>query len=252
MLAYLKLFRIVNLPTVPGDVLVGASVVVAASSASCATGLECPLGAATLFSLSLASVLMYMFGLAQNDILGAKTDVGRPIPEGRISLTAAKTACACCWLLSGIVSLYPHGRMPLYAFAYLIVMTALISAYNVSRRPLLMGLCRGVNLLLGAAAAWSAFGADRFSIGIATGVALLWTVYIAAVTKYSEGEESNPAKKRCVGFLIGALVYLQLLALVLAYLSAPNALTCGTLLAGAALLILLRLLKSLLPEVSAS
>ena len=253
-LAWLRFFRVVNLPTVPGDVLAGASVVAATVPSSLATGMSRPLWVATLCANCIVSVFMYMFGLAQNDILGAPTDVGRPIPEGCISLAAAKSACAVCWLYSGLVSLYPHGRMPLCVFAYLLVMTGLVTAYNVKKRPLLMGLCRGVNVLLGAAVALTSFHATGMSrpLWAAAGVALVWTAYIWAVTRYSEGEEADPAKKRRVGFLIGALVYLQLLVLVVAYLYAPNALTRGALLGGAAMLILLRFLKCVLPKVSAS
>ena len=80
--------------------------------------------------------------------------------------------------------------------------------------------------------------------------ALVWTLYIAGVTKYSEGEEKQPGKRATVGFLIGALVYLQLAALVAFALQAPS--TRGLLLTGAALLVLLRVVKRALPKVSAS
>ena len=76
-------------------------------------------------------------------------------------------------------------------------------------------------------------------------VVLVWTGYIAAVTKYSEGEEADEAKRRRVGFLIGAIVYLQLIALIVFPVK-------PFLIAGAVLLIALRLMKRLLPEVSAS
>ena len=64
--------------------------------------------------------------------------------------------------------------------------------------------------------------------------------------------QDDPAKKRCVGFLIGALVYLQLLVLLISYLHAPAAVTRGALLGGAAMLVALRFLKRCLPKVSAS
>ena len=73
-----------------------------------------------------------------------------------------------------------------------------------------MGLCRGFNVACGAPAAipaWSWRGDT--AVGI---VAALWTLYIFGVTKYSEGEENDPARKRRVGLLIGALVWLQLAA----------------------------------------
>ena len=55
-----------------------------------------------------------------------------------------------------------------------------------------------------------------------------------------------------LGLLIGAIVYLQLVALLLAYVVAPAAVTRNLLLTGAGLLVVLRLMKRLLPEVSAS
>ena len=70
-------------------------------------------------------------------------------------------------------------------------------------------------------------------------------LYISLVTLYSEGEETDPAKKRRVGFLVSAIVYLQLIALLIFRVD-------PLLLTGAALLVVLRLMKRFLPEVSAS
>ena len=74
---------------------------------------------------------------------------------------------------------------------------------------------------------------------------LVWTLYIGFVTKYSEGEELDVDRKRRVGFLIGGIVYLQLLAL-LWFRVTP------LLVAGAFLLVFLRLMRRFLPKVSAS
>ena len=77
---WLKFFRVVNLPTVPGDVLVGAAAATWCVRAS--------LSAQELASVALAvaaSCCIYMFGLADNDIVGAATDKDRPIPDGEIS-----------------------------------------------------------------------------------------------------------------------------------------------------------------------
>ena len=84
-------------------------------------------------------------------------------------------------------------------------------------------------------------GAVLCALGV---VLLVWTVYIAAVTKYSEGEELDAAKRRRVGFLVGAIVYLQITALLL--------FRSGIVVLMAVLLVVLRLSKRLLPEVSAS
>ena len=74
--------------------------------------------------------------------------------------------------------------------------------------------------------------------------AVIWIVYIAAVTKYSEGEEMDAAKKRRVGFLVGAIIYLQIIALL--------AFQSGIVVLVGVLLVMMRLMKRFLPEVSAS
>ena len=113
-----------------------------------------------------------------------------------------------------------------------------------------MGLCRGLNVICGGLC----IGLDysnralrncwegRFALLC---LLAIWTVYVAFVTWYSTGEELDPVKKRRVGFLIGAIVYLQLIALLIFRVD-------PLLLTGAALLIVLRLMKRFLPEVSAS
>ena len=111
-----------------------------------------------------------------------------------------------------------------------------------------MGLCRGLNVLCGGTVAFCASltsGEDAASPLMWLGVCVaVWTVYIAAVTKYSEGEEMDAAKKRRVGFLVGAIVYLQIIALLL--------FQSGIVILVGVLLIMMRLMKRLLPEVSAS
>ena len=81
-------------------------------------------------------------------------------------------------------------------------------------------------------------------------VAVLWWLYISLVTLYSEGEENDPVKKRRVGLLVGGIVYLQLTALIVLALRDPRVMPL--MVAGAVLLVLLRLFKKVFPEVSAS
>ena len=244
--AWLKFFRVVNLPTVPGDVWVGA-----VSVWWCA-GVVCDYGA-PLFNATVAGVLLYMFGLADNDIVGAKTDEGRPIPAGQISLSAAWIARAAC--LAGAMAVAwapdPVALRPLSwmwwpaAFALL----CSIAVYNRTKSCALMGLCRGFNVLCGGLAAYGALSgcpglvrlADAWPLAV---VAAVWTIYIAAVTKYSEGEEMDAEKKRRVGFLVGAIVYLQIIALLL--------FGSGIVVLVGVLLVVMRLMKRFLPGVKAS
>lgn len=251
--AWFRLFRLVNLPTVPGDVLVGASAALAWTGTSAQAGLRTH----EVVLAALSSCFIYLFGLVQNDLLGAKTDIGRPIPEGLISRNAARTACAVCWWYAGLCCVRPGDGFPLALMVWFLAMTVLVSAYNATKRPLLMGLCRGVNVLAGTLTVVVSCNlpergclAPALSAGLVC--AAVWTAYIAGVTKYSEGEETDPARKARVGFLIGALVYLQLGALLFFYLVHPTDLSRGLLIAGAVLLFVLRMMKRAMPKVSAS
>ena len=244
MKAWLRFFRAVNLPTVPGDVLVGAAALLA-------NGLQKSAGSVAIAAACVASLSLYMFGLADNDIVGAKTDEGRPIPDGQISMRAARIARALCVIGAIAVGLAPDPvalrPLPWMWWPAAFALVCLIVVYNRTKNWAWMGFCRGLNVACGAVAVLPSLDATGMSrpLWIATGAALVWTVYIAAVTKYSEGEEMDAAKKRRVGFLIGAIVYLQLIALIVFPVK-------PFLIAGAVLLIVLRLMKRLLPEVSAS
>ena len=114
-----------------------------------------------------------------------------------------------------------------------------------------MGLCRALIVVCGVACVKIAFtqGDERLVYPVAV-VAGLWFLYIWAVTKYSEGEEKNPGKKRLVGMFVGGIVYLQLLVLIV--ITMRDASTMPLLVAGAVLLVVLRMMKRLLPRVSAS
>ena len=245
--AWLRFFRVVNLPTVPGDVLVGAAVVIASVPSGVISRLPCgewirPADdLMTVAWAALASVFAYLFGLALNDVLGAKTDKGRPIPEGLISLRSAKIAGCVCLFVVPVIGFV--ARLPHYWWSWSGLLVGMIILYNRTKWWWVMGLCRACNVLCGAAVLWSRWGTyDNFR---SFAVAVFWWLYISLVTLYSEGEETNPAKKRRVGFLIGAIVYLQLIALLIFRVD-------PLLLTGAALLVVLRLMKRFLPEVSAS
>lgn len=234
--AWFRFFRAVNLPTVPGDVLVGVAAVTATAHRTT--------GCVPLAAACAAGVCLYLFGLADNDIVGAKTDAGRPIPDGQISLGAARIARGLCLFAAMIAGAAANLSPVWWVAAFLLSVTVVV--YNRTKWTLAMGLCRGLNVLCGAGAALPSFCGDGAAPWIAAGVcAVVWTVYIAAVTKYSEGEEMDAAKKRRVGFLVGAIVYLQLVALLVFGVK-------PLLVAGAVLLVLLRFSKKILPGVSAS
>ena len=238
-LAWLRLFRVVNLPTVPGDVLVGAALM-SFFSWRAMSGLA---------AAACASVFLYMFGLADNDIVGAKGDSGRPIPDGEITLGAARLARGLCLFAALVVALI--GSLPRFWWPVALALVLSIVVYNRTKWSVFMGLCRALNVVCGVACVKIAFtqGDERLVYPVAV-VAGLWFLYIWAVTKYSEGEEKNPGKKRLVGMFVGGIVYLQLLVLIVITMWDAGAMPL--LVAGAVLLVVLRLMKRLLPRVSAS
>ena len=259
--AWLRFFRVVNLPTVPGDVLVGAAAATWWIHAHIAAE-----DIAFVAFAAVASCCFYLFGLADNDIVGAATDKGRPISDGEISLRAAKTARTICLVL-GLSSIAAVGALPLssglsvlIAGSGLVVGIALIAAvlaYNRTKRPFLMGACRGLNVVLGVTMGsapllmWPRVMVRApLQAGVVFIVVAVWIVYITAVTKYSEGEERDPVLKRRIGAMIGGIVYLQLVALIAFALAYPD--NGGFLVAGAVLLVMLRVVKTLFPKVSAS
>ena len=150
MKAWLRLFRVVNLPTVPGDVLVGAAAALTVGRHSEFSGLDyvwCARLLAPVWWAAGASVLLYMFGLVQNDIMGAKTDKDRPIPNGEISMDsawAAATVCIAaafgCAYIGGLFDGDWTGRFcwPWCAIALVVAITV----YNRSKAWWMMGFCR--------------------------------------------------------------------------------------------------------------
>lgn len=245
--AWLRFFRVVNLPTVPGDVLVGAVAVF--SGAGVIMDYSVP-----LCNASLAGICFYLFGLADNDIVGAAAgDRDRPIPEGKISLRAARIARFVCWAAAVALGFCPDpvfsgSRLPGAWWLSSAALLVAIVVYNRTKWWPLMGLCRGLNVLSGGLAAWPwlaecGFDLSRSRLPLAAVVAI-WTLYIALVTRYSEGEEEDAAKRRRVGFLVGAIVYWQILALVWFH----SGLAVLTLIA----MVAVRVMKMSMKEVNAS
>lgn len=145
--AWLTLFRIPNFFTLPGEALAGA--VLAAKS---------DVFTAPLAWTLMALVAFYGGGLAWNDYYDRGRDrrshPQRPIPSGTISARAAFIAGSLLVLLGLLICAY-LGLLSLAIGASLV---CAIFAYDriLKRVPvfgeLAMGLCRGLSVLLGAAA----------------------------------------------------------------------------------------------------
>jgi 4-hydroxybenzoate polyprenyltransferase len=210
--AWMQLLRVPNLFTVPGDPLAGfllAGAVVPELRASIWHGLEA----------AAASLFLYAAGLVHNDLCDLAEDrierPGRPLPSGRISLRAARTVA---WLLM-LLGLCFAALACWASLAVAVVLVGTIWVYNrYAKRepvfgPLMMGLCRGLSLLLGVVAtksldwenAFRQFPIPTESFYFSPGMALITTLhvleepvvlagivgltlYIAAVTQIARGE----------------------------------------------------------------
>ncbi|WP_135466087.1 UbiA-like protein EboC [Crenalkalicoccus roseus] len=197
--AYLALTRPANVVTALADILAGFA----------AAGAAAPWGA--LPWLLLATACLYAGGVVLNDVFDAALDARerpeRPIPSGRASRRGAALLGA--GLLAGGTLAAFQASAASGALALGIVLAVLLYDGWAKHRPLLgpatMGLCRGLNLLLGVSAAPAALGGLWL-------LALLPLAYIAAITAVSRGEVHGG--RRGTGWLAMALLGLVLAALL--------------------------------------
>ena len=174
MEAWLRLLRLPNLLTVPGDPVAGYLLAMV-----CFGSEFTPLA---LLATVAAALCLYCFGLLLNDMVDLKIDLeerpDRPLPSGQISFNSARTA-AVAFGFTGL-NLALFAGLPVLCAAALL--SALIILYNAGFKRLpfagviTMGLCRGGSFLLGCFAALSD-PRDLFSL---SGVPLL--LGFAAVT----------------------------------------------------------------------
>ncbi len=175
----LQLIRPPNLPTVPGDPLVGL-LLSATGAVSLWPQVAGPVGVA---------LLLYMGGLVLNDWADKEEDSrdrpDRPIPSGSVGRSAA-LGLALFLLAAGIGLAF---AVSLRCAVVALILSATIVFYDLvaKRVPVLgalaMGSCRGLSVLLG----WSASGTLMPSRAVWLAVAVI-SAYIVAVTTIAAGE----------------------------------------------------------------
>lgn len=185
--AWIQLLRLPNLPTVPGDVIAGATIAALARGGANPSMAQTP----QLLAACAASVALYAGGLIDNDLVDAARDAtdapSRPIPSGAVSATAARRLRAGCFIFAfacGAIAGLSHAW-----FACAALLCATIFTYNRAKRRFrlvaapLMGACRGLNVLC----AILIDGCSALTAG-ALPVLAGWTLYVAGVTKLAENE----------------------------------------------------------------
>ncbi len=219
--AWLSFFRLPNLPTAPGDALAGGAIALALSRGGVGSALE-PESVLYLAAAGLSALLLYMFGLADNDITGVEADriqsPNRPVAAGVIPESEARLARGVCLGLAIVVAAL--ARLPGVWWGLATVLLGVILLYNrlKDRWPLAgllgMGLCRGLSVWAGAAALQPV--APDLNILASPPVLLAvagWTAYVGAVTWLAAGEHAAGAPLSGARFLPGLTVFIPLSAL---------------------------------------
>lgn len=209
--AWIELIRLPNIFTIPGDILAGVFL------AGINTG-EIHL----ILPVIIISFFLYISGLMLNDYFDRETDKlerpSRPIPSGRVKPESVLTVSLVLIGIALALSLMATARILVFRIVLIIVF--LVFSYNAFARkiPLIgfivMGLCRGFNVILGASICAKPF--DSMVLGGAG----IETIYITIVSAIAYNE-INPAlhpfnktdtktkRTHVVGTLIRYLILVQ-------------------------------------------
>ena len=176
---YLRLMRPANIVTAISDILAGAALAEYTHLRGDTSS--------SLYWLILSTVGLYGGGVVFNDVFDAALDrverPERPIPSGLISETEG-ALLGSILLLAGIATAFMFSPFS-GAIAIAIALAALVydkwGKHHSFLGPLNMGLCRGLDLLLGMSVVAGAITQVGF-------LAIAPVLYIAAITMISRGE----------------------------------------------------------------
>lgn len=202
---YLQLMRPANIMTAISDVFAGAAIAMLYAG----NGVE-SLSWSSLAWLSLATVGLYGGGVVFNDVFDAQLDARerpeRPIPSGRVRLAHAVYLGAGLFAVGVLAAL---AKAPVSgSIAVSIVAICLLydgwAKHHALAGPVAMGICRGLNLLLG-------MSYIAASLPESWALALIPVVYIAAVTTISRDEVHGGNR---LPLVLSAVLYAGVIGLV--------------------------------------
>lgn len=179
---FLRLMRPANIVTSVADVLAGVAI-----SGFLASPNFVNANLSAVILLGISTIGLYGGGVVFNDVFDAALDrierPERPIPSGLIPLKQA-AVLGIFLLVVGITTAFLVGKIS-GLLSVSIAVAALVynkwSKHHSFAGPLNMGLCRGLNLLLGISIMVSALDQWWF-------IAFVPIIYIAAITMISRGE----------------------------------------------------------------
>lgn len=203
LIGFLRLTRPANIITAISDILAGAAV------AGYAGGVD---QLPSVLLLIVATIGLYGGGVVLNDVFDAALDrverPERPIPSGLISEKEG-ASLGTSLLIIGVASAFFLSVYPSGSIAFTIAVAAVVydkwGKHHRFLGPLNMGLCRGLNLLLGISLVPEALLQYGY-------LALVPILYISAITMISRGEVHGGKSKT---ILAAAFLYLVVIASIL-------------------------------------
>lgn len=204
MRAYLQLVRLPNVFTAMADIFLGYLLT------------HSRLDPWPPFALLLAaSSSLYLAGMVLNDYFDREQDARerpfRPIPSGRVAETAALALgiglLASGVILGGVAAVVARDWRP--AVIALLLAGAIVLYDAAAKRtpagPLVMGLCRTLNVLLGMSVSIGSLTAPYLAVAVGIGL------YIVGVTTFARSEARESARWQLI---LGVVVMLAGIAVV--------------------------------------
>lgn len=206
---YLLLIRLPNTFTVPPDILVGYFVLGHQDSAD---ALSLPL-------LIVSSVLLYISGIVFNDLFDLEEDKidspNRPLPSNKISVKSASLLAVTTMSSANILAYHVSQQSLLVSF----VISCTIIAYDYKLKKtkvgfIIMGVARGLNILLGASTAFFVIPDDPQALFYTIFITSLMVIYVSSITLLSKGEITGIANMRKIVAAYGSLFLIIVLLAV--------------------------------------
>jgi hypothetical protein len=203
---YLRLMRPANIVTSVADVLAGIAISGYFYHLTFTAGCFYPIAL-----LCLSTIGLYGGGIVFNDVFDADLDrVERPeraIPSGLVGLREATLlgAFLLLWGIGFAFSYSNHAGAIAIGIAFFALLYNKVSKHYAFVGPLNMGLCRGLNLLLGISIVFSAINQFYY-------LAVVPIIYIFSITMISQGEVHGGNKRN---LYIGGVLYAIVIAAIL-------------------------------------
>lgn len=210
---YLQLIRFPNLFTIPSNIILGYLILANYAEYNFFH----------LFILIFSSLLLYISGMVFNDIFDIKIDrierPKRPLPSGQVSKKTAYLISVGSMITANLLVLFTIGTPSLFIT---IIISVLILVYDIKIKktfagPLVMGLSRSFNILLGSSPFLFSIFTPKTSIQI---IAIFLTIffYVFLITSISRNETKDLKSKTTIHFFF-CLIFLIIIAILILILT---------------------------------